>query len=246
MHNIVWMLIVMMVMMPGAARGEVVISAAISLRAALEKAQPHLEKESGEKVSFNFGASGILAGQVQQGAPIDLFISADRATIERLVAARAAERVQVVAGNVLVLVEGKNSAAGMKQVGDVTRARRVAIGEPRVVPAGVYAREALMALKLWEGLEKAGKLVTCENVAQVLTLVNRGEVEAGFVYRTDVVAGSQARIVAEVDAALHGKIEYVSAVVMTSRNKAGAEKAQAALAGEKVRAILKEQGFAIP
>jgi molybdate transport system substrate-binding protein len=247
MRILIWILCVMAVVVPGAgARGEVVISAAVSLRAAFEKAQPLLEKETGEKISFNFGASGILAGQVQQGAPVDLFISADRANVERLVAAKAAERVQVVAGNVLVLVESKNSLVGMKQISDVTKARRLALGEPRVVPAGAYAREALEALKLWDELEKAGKLVTCENVAQVLTLVNRGEVEAGFVYRTDVVPGSQVRIVAEVEASLHGKIEYVSAVVSASKNKTGAEKAQAALGREKVKALLKEQGFSLP
>lgn len=233
-------------------RAEVVVSAAVSLKSVLEAAQPELEKAAGEKLSFNFGASGTLAGQVQQGAPVDLFISADRATVDRLIAARAAapDSVKVVAGNVLVLVQ-RTARSGqpvtpLARIEDVLKVARLALGEPRVVPAGVYAREALIALKLWEPLEKAGKLVTCENVAQVVTLVDRGEVDAGFVYRTDALAGRNVRVVGEVDPALHGKIEYVSAIVAASRHKAAAEKVQTALLGEKVRTILKEKGFASP
>jgi molybdate transport system substrate-binding protein len=228
------------------ARAEVVVSAAISLKSVLEAAQPELEKVAGEKVTFNFGASGTLAGQIVQGAPVDLFISADRATVERLLSAHAAaaESVKVIAGNVLVLVAPKRSAAPAK-VADLPEVKRVAVGEPKVVPAGVYAKEALVALKLWEPLEKAGKLVTCENVAQVVTLVDRGEVEAGFVYRTDALAAKNVRVVAEVDPALHGKIEYVSAVVTASKKAEAVGKVQAALLGERVRGILKDKGFAV-
>src|SRR5690349_12181898 len=94
------------------ASAEVTISAAISLSGVLENVRPILEKAAGDKVTFTFGASGTLAGQIQQGAPVDLFISADRGNVDKLLAAKAvdAASVRVIAENELVLVQSKNAA----------------------------------------------------------------------------------------------------------------------------------------
>jgi len=228
------------------AWADITVSAAISLAGVLEKVQPALEAEAGEKISFTFGASGTLAGQIQQGAPVDLFISADRANVEKLVAAKVVEpaAVTVIAENALVLIQPKG-AAPLGGFADLAKVKRIAIGEPKVVPAGMYARETLVSLKLWEELEKAGKLVSCENVAQVVTLVDRGEVDAGLVYRTDALNAKNVRLAAEAEASTHSKIEYVSAVVAAGTHKAAAEKLQRALASEKVVAVLRERGFVV-
>jgi len=236
----------------GTARADVTVSAAVSLKAALEKAQPELERSLGEKIIWNFGASGTLSGQIQQGAPVDLFISADRPTADKLVAANAGDKatLTVIAGNSLVLVVPKanaDSPASPKAFADLPKAKKVAVGEPKAVPAGAYAREVLTKLKLWDDLDKAGKLVTGESVAQVLALVQRGEVDAGVVYATDAGgAADKVSVVATADPAMHSPIEYVSVVVTASKHKESAAKLQQLIEAPGAQATLKEFGFTAP
>jgi molybdate transport system substrate-binding protein len=238
--------LILAILAPAPASAEVTVSAAISLKGVLEKSKPVLEKAAGDTITFTYGASGTLAGQIQQGAPVDLFISADRTTVDRLLAAKLADpkSVQVLAGNALCLVQAKESSVALGGFADLTTIKRVAIGEPKVVPAGVYARESLTALKLWEELDKAGKIVTSDNVAQVVTLVERGEVEAGIVYRTDLLASSKLELVATADPASHGPIEYVSVIVSASKRAAPAAKVQEAIRTGPAAALFKEAGFA--
>jgi molybdate transport system substrate-binding protein len=238
-------------LMPAVALGDVTVSAAISLKAALEKAQPELEKAAGEKVVFNFGASGTLAGQIQQGAPVDLFISADRATADKLVAAGAADKAseKAIAGNELVLIWSLLSSAQVPKTfaEAVDKASKLAIGDPKVVPAGAYAKETLASMKRFDAQEKSGKLVTTENVAQVLAFVRRGEAEAGIVYATDAAtAGAMVTVVATAEATTHSPIEYVGVTVSASKKKDAAAKIQQALVGEKVQGVMKGFGFTAP
>lgn len=234
------------------ACADVTISAAISMKGALERAQPELEKIAGEKITFNFGASGTLVGQIQQGAPVDLFISADRPTAERLVTAGAGDKatLTVVAGNALVLVVPKDKAASPtspKAFTDLPKSGKTAIGDPKAVPAGAYAKEVLTLLKLWDELEKGGKLVTAENVAQVLALAQRGEVDAGIVYATDAkAAADKVTLVATADPASHAAIEYMSVVVTATKRRDVAIKVQQHLLSPAVQATLKEFGFTAP
>ena len=231
------------------APADVTISAAISLKAALEKAQPLLEQAAGEKVSFNFGASGTLAAQIQQGAPVDLFIAADRPTVQKLLDAKAVDPASVksIAGNELVLVNSRlSSALKPAAFSDLLKLSKLAIGDPKVVPAGAYAKETLTALKLYDPLNNAGKLVTAENVAQVLTFVQRGDVDAGIVYATDAQAATGIDTVATADPASHSPIEYVSALVANTTHHAAAAKAQQAFSNDKVQSILHDFGFTPP
>jgi len=233
-------------------RADVTLAAAISLKPALEKARPDLEKAAGEKITFTFGASGTLASQIQQGAPIDLFLSADRSTAEKLAAANAADKasLHVFAGNELVLIFSPlSSSAPPKSLADIPRLKSLAIGDPKIVPAGAYAQQLLTSLKLWDTLDKTTQLVTAENVAQVLSFVSRGDVEAGIVYASDAKAALPAPptratiVVATADPTLHRPIEYVSVIVSASQNKTAAAKIQQALTGEKVQSTLKAFGF---
>lgn len=234
-----------------AAGADVTISAAISLKPALEKAQPLLEKVAEDKVIFNFGGSGTLAGQIRQGAPVDLFISADRATAEKLTADKTADPAteRIVAGNTLVLVvpaKVDDSSHRPATFAELAKVKKLALGDPQAVPAGTYAKQVLEHLKLWEPLSKANQLVTTEDVSQALTLVRRGEVDAGIVYATDAKTQSAVRIVATADPAWHGPIEYVSVIVSDSRHKTAAMKVQEAISSTDVQAVLRDFGFTPP
>jgi molybdate transport system substrate-binding protein len=229
---------------------EVTISAAISLKDVLEQARPLLEKAAGDKVTFNFGASGTLAGQIRQGAPVDVFISADRANVTKLVEEKVCDQtsVRVVAENAMVLIVPDKPRAGapaISEFADLAKegVKRVAVGEPKVVPAGAYAKETLTNLKLWETLQKRGVLVMGENVAQVLAFVDRGEVDAGLVYATDARAVKHVKVVATAGAKLHTPIEYVGAIVSATRNRVAAERVEKALASDDVKKIFAAAGF---
>ncbi len=237
------------------ARAErVTISAAISLQTPLARARGTLEKAGGLAISYNFGASGALATQIAHGAPVDVFISADRATIDRLdeKSLLAAGSRAALASNALVLIvpaERVPGAPAVTSFGDLAAPgfHRLAIGDPAVVPAGLYAREALESLQLYDGLRGAGKLVMAENVAQVLTYVARGEVDAGLVYATDAAAAAESiHRVAEAPAGSHEAMVYVVAIPRDSPHPAAARAVRQALLSPAFQAVLAEYGFAPP
>ena len=170
---------------------ELTLSVAISMKEAIETVgRSFAQSRPGLTLRYNFGASGDLQKQIEAGAPIDVFVSAATRQMDEL------ERKGLIlpdtrhafARNVLVVVKPADSALDLTAVGDLLDARvtRVAIGNPRTVPAGQYAQESLRAVGVWERL--GPKLVYGENVRQVLEYVARGEVDAGFVYATDVAA----------------------------------------------------------
>lgn len=236
---------------PAAARADITVSAAISLKAPLEKAQPDLEKSLGEKITFNFGASGTLLAQIEKGAPVDLFISADQATADKLITDKAGDKPteRPIASNSLVLIAyaGLTDAARIPTgFADLLKIQKLAVGDPAVVPAGNYAKQVLTRLKLWDALDKSGKLVTAANVAQVLTYVQRGDADAGIVYATDAKDAKNVKVVATADPGLHDPINYVSVIVSSSAHKPAAARLQDALLSEKVQAAFHDLGFSPP
>ena len=232
---------------PARADHPVTIAAAISLRNTLEDARPLLSRAAGGDVQFTFGASGTLRVQIERGAPIDLFISADRANAQRLVAAHLADHPALVAGNRLVLVVPAHPTVALSGFADLPRAHRIALGEPAAVPAGKYARQTLEHFKLYAPLNSANKLVFGENVAQVLTLVDRGEVDAGLVYSSDAkAAGDKVQVVATAPADAHEPIEYELAICTAAPHPAAAARVAAALQTPEFRALLARYGFAPP
>ena len=228
--------------------GEIRIGAAISLRAVVEELGRRFEEETGNRVSFTFGSSGQVMGQIRNGAPIDLFISAAHAQMEQLAGEKLIEPSsrRVVATNVLVLVvpADRPGPAGFEELGG-PEVRRIAMGEPRTVPAGAYARETLEHLKIWAAVQE--RVVYGTNVRQVLAYVERGEVDAGIVYRTDAVeAGEKIRIVATAEPGWHAPIEYPAAIVAGSRSKQAASAFLDFLGSEEGRRVLTEHGFGLP
>src|SRR5688500_5853731 len=161
-------------LLPLASRADTVhVSAAISLKAALTEIAAAYQKETGEQVRFNFGASGQLMAQIKAGAPADLFISAAPKQVDDLVAANLADAKsrRTIAANALVLVAPADAASPPKDFKDLADARqkRIAIGDPRTVPGGQYAMQTLTSLKLTDALK--GRLIHAANVRQVLDYV---------------------------------------------------------------------------
>lgn len=198
-------------------------------------------------VRATFGASGALRQQIEQGAPIDVFISASERHVDALQTGRADPRSRrVLAGNELVLVVPATSPATVRGFADLgsPAVRRVAIGAAASVPAGEYAEETLRSLGIAGAV--ARKAVYAQNVRQVLAYVERGEVDAGLVYRTDAAASGKVRVVASAPAATHSPITY-PLVLITPASHADEARAYAAfLLGPRGREVLARRGFTLP
>lgn len=232
------------------ARGEeIIVSAAASLTDAMNEIGKAFTKQNPQTtVRFNFGSSGALQQQIEQGAPADVFASAATKEMDALQRTNHIEpgtRVDF-AGNSLVLIA--RPGAAVKRWDDLrSRAvRRVAISNPASVPSGRHARETLMHRGLWDTVQP--KAVLGENVRQTLTYVAGGDVDAGVVFATD--AQIEARRVRVVDRAVagrdHASITYPATVVQGSRNAAAARRFVAFLRSAAAQSILKKYGFTVP
>ncbi|WP_457447886.1 molybdate ABC transporter substrate-binding protein [Roseateles sp. P5_E4] len=229
-----------------ASAQQLTVSAAASLTDAFKEIAPRFEAvKPGATLRFNFAASGVLLQQIAQGAPVDVFVSADQETMNR-----SADQQLIATGtrrdfasNTLVLVAPPDSP--VKRVTDLTlpAVKRIAVGKVASVPVGRYTQQALGTAQLWSALSP--KLVFADNVRQVLDYVARGEVEAGFVYRTDAeIAKDKLRVVAAVGG--HTPITYPAAVVAGSRQAALARDFVAFLGGAEAQGILAKYGFGKP
>ena len=248
-------LVVIATVLPSCGRREtepvqspLTVAAAISLKDALAQVARDYRDAGGGPVEFTYGSSGQLATQIRGGAPIDLFISAAHQQIDELARAGLvdADTVRVVAGNrLVVIVPGKSpTASGPSDLKELAEARyaRVAIGEPRTVPAGQYAEQALRGAGVADRVR--GRLVYGANVRQVLDYVQRGEVDAGIVYATDArQAGVAVRVTLEISAALHDPVEYPAAIVRASKVPDVTRRFLDYLASPKAREAFAAHGF---
>jgi len=232
-----------------AAEREILVSAAITLKEALAEAGAAFERMHPDvRVAFNFASSGQLKAQIENGAPVDVFISASGDEMTALAAKGLLlpdTRVDI-ARNELVLVRRAAEAGALSSIGDLGRAgvRRIAVGNPASVPAGRYAREVLAQAGLTAAV--AAKLILAENVRQVLDYVARGEVDAGFVYRTDARVDARVTVVAEAPAASHAPILYPAAALKTTRDAEAARAFVAFLGSPEGRALFAKHGFEAP
>jgi molybdate transport system substrate-binding protein len=194
LHRAGLALALVLVIATGAAAQEVTLSVAVSMKDVVsELGRAFSAARPGVTLRYNFGSSGELQKQIETGAPVDLFISAAQPQMDELekrgLIVPATRRV--FARNVLVVVKPADSTIDIAKPADLLDARvqKVVIGSPKTVPAGQYAQESLRALGLWDRIQP--KLVFSENVRQALDYVNRGEVDAGFVYTTDALTRAQ-------------------------------------------------------
>ncbi len=226
----------------------ITVSAAASLTNAFKEIGARFELEvPGATLRFNFGASGVLLQQIAHGAPVDVYASADQATMDRGLAQSlfdAASRVDFATNKLVLIVpaEGVTGVTGVKDL-ESPEVRRIAVGKPATVPAGRYAKEALSSAGAWDRLER--KLVYADNVRQVLDYVSRGEVAAGFVYATDA-AIMKDKVKAVETVTGDAPVSYPVAIVSDSRQKALAARFIGFLATPPAREILARFGFDAP
>lgn len=231
-----------------AAAQQLTVSAAASLTDAFKELGPKFEAaRPGSTVRFNFAASGVLLQQINQGAPVDVFASADQDTMNRADTQKLLEpgtRKNFVT-NSLVLIEPGKDGPGIKRLQDLSGStvKKIAIGKTATVPVGRYTKEVLDAANLWATLEP--KFVQADSVRQVLDYVSRGEADAGFVYRTDAaIVGDKVKVVSTPAGAT--PVSYPIAVIAESRQKALAADFIAFIASDAGQQVLTRYGFGKP
>jgi molybdate transport system substrate-binding protein len=228
--------------------GALLVSAALSLTEALSECGAAFEARTGHPVTFNFGPSNVLARQIINGAPVDLFVSADELQLDLVARAGAllpAPRV-AVASNVLVVVTRADGSGKWTDPRTLAspRIRRIAVGDPHAVPAGVYARQWLERIGLWATLND--KLVPTHSVRGALSAVANGAADAGIVYRTDARSSPKVSVAYEVTGEMAPAIVYPAAVPRQSRNRETARLFVDFLRGPEGRQIMAARGFSPP
>jgi molybdate transport system substrate-binding protein len=224
------------------------IAAAASLQNALEEIDPIFEKANpGVTVNYNFAASGPLQRQIEQGAPVDVFISAATAQMETLQNKNLilTDTRRNLLTNNLVLIVPNNSAVGLTNFRQLTNSnvKKISVGEPRSVPAGRYAEEVFGKLGILEQVRS--KLVYGNSVRNVLSAVESGNADAGVVYVTDAKNSDRVKQIATAPSNLHSPIVYPIAVIRSSRNPQPARTFVQFLRSKQARDIFKKYRFGI-
>ena len=235
---------------PAAAQQPVsiTVSAAISLKDALDELGQNFEKaHPGTSIRFNYGGSGTLQHQIEQGAPVDVFFSAAEKQMDELASEAlidAGTRRDIAANSLVLIVPIDSQAVGNFQDLLKPSVKIVAVGEPASVPAGLYARQTLDHLRLLAPIKS--KLVFAKDVRQVLTYVETGNADAGLVYTTDAKISSKVQVVAIAPASSHEPILYPAAVLRASKNMSVAREFLDYAAGREARAVFEKFGFTSP
>jgi molybdate transport system substrate-binding protein len=226
---------------------ELTVSAAISLKDALDEVkQLYAESHPGVSIAVNYGASGTLELQVEQGAPVDVYISAaskQMDTLESKGLLLEGTRKDLL-GNEVVLITPQDSSA-ISSFQDLAKpnVKQVALGEPTTVPAGQYAKEVLTYFGIYEAVR--AKAIWAKDVRQVLTYVETANVDGGIVYSTDARSSSKVKIVAQAPDASHAPIVYPVAVIKSSKNPTAAKQFATFLGSPEAGAVFQKYGFTL-
>ncbi len=219
----------------GAKPAEVTVAAASDLKTALPKIIDVFEKKTSVKVAATFGSSGLLAAQIENGAPIDLFLSANREFVEKLLAKKMLTHQRLYARGLIVLVGAAESLDKLAAPGIAT----VAMANPEHAPYGRAAKEALEEKGLWAAVEP--KIVYAENVAQALEFVKTGNADVAITARS--LAKADGLAYGEIDRDLYAPIEQWGASAPAGPNSREAERFLDFLLGTEARSILEDSGF---
>jgi molybdate transport system substrate-binding protein len=233
---------------PAAADAPILVFAAASLVGALDEVDRAFSAKSGVPVKVSYAASSVLAKQIEAGAPAEVFFSADREWVDYLDARALIRRDsrRELLGNALVLIAPADSALKLAiapgfDLPGALGAGRLSCADPDTVPAGRYARAALVQLGVWDRVE--ARLLRAENVRAALAYVARGEAPLGIVYRTDALAEKRVRVVDTFPAATHPAITYPFALTLSAR--APAALYAEFLTGQAAREIFTRYGFLV-
>lgn len=228
-----------------AASVTLTVSVAASLQVPLEAVRAEFEKaHPGIGIVYNFGSSGSLQQQIVNGAPVDVFISAAAKQMDELEKRGflLPESRFVLLGNTIVLIApaGSKTVAGFEGLTS-DAVRTIAIGEPKSVPAGMYAVEILGHLGLYEAVKD--KLVFAKDVRQVLVYVESGNADAGIVYGSDASGSQAVRVLAEAPDGSHEDVEYPAAIVKASPHAGQGREFLAFLRSAHAVDLFKSAGF---
>jgi molybdate transport system substrate-binding protein len=228
------------------AQSPVVVSAAASLTDVLQQLGAAHERRSEDRVILNFGASNTLARQIAAGARVDLFVSADEAQMDAVAAyIDPSSRVELVSNQLAIAVtdDRPRRFSSARELADPA-VRRIALGDPAAVPAGVYAKAYLEKLGVWADI--APKVVPSGSVRLALAAVENGAADAAIVYKTDIATARRVREAFVVPAADGPRIVYPAAVVRGGRNAAGARRFLQFLTSREAAAVFERAGFLRP
>lgn len=226
---------------------EVIVFAAASLTESLKEIGAVYQKQSGDKVVFNLGASSTLARQIEEGAPADVFFSADEAKMNTLekkgLILKETRRSRL--SNSLVIVVAAEGGAVIQGPQDLAtgKVKRVALAEPKTVPAGIYAKEYLQKQNLWTAVES--KVVPTANVRAALSAVEAGNVDAGIVYKTDAAISKRIKVVYEVPGKDSPDISYPVAVLKDTKQPEPAKHFLKFLDSDVAGKIFEKFGFGL-
>ncbi len=224
------------------------ISAAASLKDSLEEIASLYEQEhKNVKLIMNFGASGSLQKQIEQGAPADLFLSAGQKQMTALIDGQfvtADSKIELLHNRLVLIVPSDatvipESLETLKEEGF----SKIAVGEPEVVPAGSYSKESLENGQLWDTLQP--KMVFAKDVTQVLTYVESGNADAGFVYESDAKLSGKVKTALVVDEESHAPIVYPAGIVMATKYPDDADQFLNFLQTAAARDIFVNHGFTV-
>ncbi|HLR80919.1 MAG TPA: molybdate ABC transporter substrate-binding protein [Bacillota bacterium] len=224
---------------------ELTVSAAVSLTDALEDIKDIYEQENNVKLTFNLGGSGKLAQQIQQGAPVDLFISANQDWMDTLEKEDliVPETRTDITGNSIVLIANQSAPFSISSMDaiDPQDIEKIAIGNPDSVPAGKYAQQVLQKAQLLDELEE--KFVLAKDVRQVLTYVKTGNADIGFVYESDARTSENIQIITRAKQDDHDPIIYPGAVIKDSEYQKEARDFMTFIESKVAQDILESYGF---
>ena len=224
--------------------GEVNLSVAASLKDVINELTDSFARQNpGIKFLKNYGGSGALAKQIENGAPADIFISANIQWMDHLQSKKlmSAPSIGIFAYNTLVFSGRTDKKVSGLQ--DLPKLERIAVGSPKSVPAGQYAMEALKKAGVEKQLEQ--KLVMAKDVRECLMYAERGEVDGAFVYKTDAILAKQARILFTVPEDLYPRVTYPMGLTGSGSKNKDAEAFYRYLQSGEAKAVLAKHGVAL-
>ncbi len=228
------------------AQGGITVAAASDLSGALREISSAFEAETGVKSALSFGSTGMLARQISEGAPFDVFLSADEGYVKDLNKAGFVrpESIRVYAYGALAVVISGSSGLDVRDIGGLAHegVKKIAIANPGHAPYGRAAVEALKKAGVWEGVKD--KIVYGENVRHALQFVETGDAQAGIVAVS--IANGQGVRAYPIIVSMHKPIVQTGAVLRSSKNAVAAETFLRYLSSEKGRAVLLKWGFGLP
>jgi molybdate transport system substrate-binding protein len=230
----------------GSHQTVLIVSAAASLTDAIQEIEAgYGHDHPNVELRNNFGSSGTLAGQIEEGAPVDVFLSAASKPMDDLEARGlivAGSRRDLLRNSLVLIVPRGSHLGGFKELEDAS-VRTIALGDPESVPAGRYGKETLVALHLMDSVQR--KLVLAKDVRQVLAYVETGNADAGLVYATDAAISSNVRVAATAPESSHDPIVYPAAAVASGHHEAAAREFVEYLESAAAKAAFEKRGFTI-